>query len=876
MSLATFFSPPLKKPLAAAVLLALTLPATAQQSNSEQTTIDRIQVTGSHLRRTDITGVNPIQSISREEIAASGKVTVADLLRSTTLNTGNSYNEQFTISFASGSAGLSLRGLAQKNTLILVDGYRVAPYGFAQNTQDNFVDLNALPLAAVERIEVLKDGASALYGSDAIAGVVNIILRKDIEGIEADLSLGAATRGGTRQGKLALTGGYGNLAEDGYSLRFGLDILKRSQLDADERHLTRSGDYRHLPGGRLSGWSTAGGNWLLNPGNPQPFANCPASSELRPYADFGSNLPGQACAFNTQNWRTLLPETRRIQLSLSGDFKLNDSVEGFAQLLYSHGQNSQHFAPPLTVGAGLRAYDATTGGLALVPVTLPAGHPNNPHGVDAPFEYTFFDVGGRKKWTHSDFTRLLAGLRGVGEVWDWEVAANFSQNQQREFADNFINRYALQQVLQDGSYDFLNPASTPAARDALRLATRRPGTARVAQVQARVSGFPWQWRAGDVGIAAGAEWRREGQDSRTSAAVLSGTELRPAINLIDGHRQVSALFAEASLKPFESLELQLAARGDRYSDFGTAVSPKIGIRWQLAPEWLVRFNASRGFRAPSLPEITRSTTISYSPVIDPFDPLQPGGSHGVTILRTGNPDLQPERSSNLNLAVLWAPGSNTSIGLDFYRIQQRNLIQADSLTQIVANPQLYPGRVTRDAQGRLQLVENRYTNQGQRTTSGVDIELHQGWQAWGGQFQLNGVYSRLFSFKQPQTLGGAEVQGAGNNRLGSLPQWRGLTTLAYQRGAWNGQLAWQYVDGYQQQAVNARSNPGLKNRVASYSQWDAYLGWQAHPKLTLYANVQNLFDRDPPFDPAGNTLPYDISQYNALGRYLSIGARYSF
>ncbi|WP_223807136.1 TonB-dependent receptor [Montanilutibacter psychrotolerans] len=847
-------------------------PATAAPGVS----LGAVQVTGTNLKRTDEAGVNPVLVIDRAQIEKSGKVSVSDLLRSLTVNSGNSFNEQYTGSFAAGSAGVSLRGLSQKNTLVLVNGQRVASYGFAQETQDNFVDLNALPLGAIERIEILKDGASALYGSDAIAGVVNLILRRRIEGIEVDGSFGAATEGGINQGKVGLRAGIGDPDSDGYSLRFSFDALKRGQLNADERELTRDGDYRDQPGGKLAGWSTQGGGYLSNPRAPVRFDTCPNGTVARPYADFGSPLPGEACAFNTQAFRTLLPDAQRYQASLAGDVWFNDNLQGYAELLYSQSRNGAFFGPPLSVGAGLRAYDAASGRLVDVPAVLPPGHPANPYGVATPFEYTFLDLGPRYKTNYSQFQRALVGLRGKGEVWDWEVAANYSQSEQREYVRNFVNRYAFEQVLADGSYDFSNPASTPAPLDALRLSTRRPGTYRLASVNAKVSGFPWQLWAGDVGVAAGVEFRRETQDARTSPQVLSGTELRPAINLIDGTRDVSAAFVELSLKPFETVEVQLAGRGDNYSDFGSAFSPKLGVRWQPSEAWLLRLNASRGFRAPSLPEIAQSTTISYGGVIDPFDPVQPGATRGVTVLRAGNPDLQPERSSNINLGALWAPNADTSLGIDVYRIEQQDLIGSDSVQKIVSNPQQYPGRVTRDAQGRLQLVENRYTNQGTLTTTGFDIEGRKRWSVGNSKVTVDGTWTRLLSFKQPEAEGEPAQEGAGGNRFGALPKWRGITSLGVVRGDWNAQLSWRYVGGYEQQVVGASSNPGLQAKVDDSHRFDLYVGYEGLRNTTLYASVQNLADSQPPFDPAGGALPYDISQYDALGRFVTVGFKYKF
>ncbi|QQP96149.1 TonB-dependent receptor [Lysobacter enzymogenes] len=838
-------------------------------------TLDAVQVTGTNLKRSDEAGVNPVLVLDRAQIEKSGKVTVSDLLRSLTVNSGNSFNEQYTGSFANGSAGVSLRGLSQKNTLVLVNGYRVASYGFAQGTQDNFVDLNALPLGAIERVEILKDGASALYGSDAIAGVVNLILRRKIEGVEVDASYGASTEGGIDQRSLGLRAGRGDPAQDGYSLRFSLDVFQRGQLNADERDLTKSGDYRNQPGGRLAGWSTQGVAYLTNPRAPVAFA-CQPGTQSRPYSDFGSPLPGNACAFNTQPFRTLIPDVERYQALVAGDVRFSDTVQGFGEILYSTSHNGAYFSAPMTVGAGLRAYDRSTGRLVDIPAVLPVGHPNNPNAAPTPFEYSFLDLGARYKINKSQFYRTLFGLRGQGQVWDWEVAASHSESRQREYVRNFLDRYAFERVLRDGSYDFLNPSRTPGALDALRLSTRRPGTYRLSTLSGKISGFPFQWRAGDVGVAAGVEFRDEAQDARTSPQVLSGTELRPAINLIDGDRRVAAAFFELSLKPWQQVEVQLAGRGDHYSDFGSAFSPKLGVRWQLNDDFLLRLNASRGFRAPSLPEIAQSTTISYGTVIDPFDPVQPGASRGVTVLRAGNPDLKAERSSNINLGLLWAPDADTSLGIDVYRIRQDDLIAPDNVQFVVSNPAANPGRITRDAQGRLQLVENRYSNQGTLTTTGFDIEGRKVWHAGDDTWTLDGTWTRLLSFEQPLVAGQAEQDGAGNNLFGALPKWRGITSLAWNRGDWKTQLSWRYIGGYGQKVVDARSNPGLRSKVDDYHQFDLYVGYEGLHDTTLYASVQNLADKAPPFDPSGGALPYDITQYDALGRFVTVGVKYKF
>ncbi|MCL6710604.1 TonB-dependent receptor [Pseudomonas sp. R2.Fl] len=867
-------------PLALAITLAITSPLLHAQ-NTDATapdkTLDAVVVTGSNIKRSDTAGPNPVQVVSREEIERTGKSTLTDVLRSLSANAGNSYDEQYTGSFSAGSASIGLRGLSPKNTLVLVNGYRVANFGFALNTQDTFVDLNALPISAVERIEVLKDGASAVYGSDAIAGVVNIILRRNFQGIEVGGAVGGATRGGLDEQKANLLLGFGDLEQQGWNVLFGLDLLKRERLDADERAFTRSGDFRDKPGGRLAGWSTAGGNWLLDPRQPTPFSPCPDGSVLRPYSDFGSTLPGNACAFNAQPYKTLQPGAERIQASLSATFRMGERTELFADLLYSHNQADQIFSAPLTVGPGLRAYNPATGTLVDIPVALPVGHPDNPNGVPLPFEYTFFDLGPRLKDNTQVFYRALAGLRGQTERWDWEVAAETSQSLQREYVDNFINRYAFERILADGSYDFLDPTSTPAPLNDLRLQTKRPGYYRLDAVSAKASTSFLELPAGAIGFAWGAEFRRESLDARTSRQVLSGTELRPAINIVKGERKVSAAYAEFSVPLHRTLELQLAGRADHYDDFGNAFSPKVALRWQPLESLLLRGSFSRGFRAPSLPEIAPGQTISYGTVVDPFDPLSPGGSRGVTNVRTGNPDLDAERSKNFNLGAVWSPDADTSIGVDYYRIEQDNLIKPDNAQFIVNNPALFPGRVIRDAQGRIQIITNQYSNQGELKTSGIDLDFSRTFRtASVGNFTLAGSWTHLLEFKQPLVAGQALYDGAGNNRLGALPKNRGTTSLGWEAGDWESTLSLQYIAGYDQRVSTQASNPGLRDKVKPYHQLDLYVAYQGIPKTTLSLSVQNLTDKDPPFDPAGGSNGFDITQYNLRGQFVSLGVKYRF
>ncbi|MFC0049586.1 TonB-dependent receptor plug domain-containing protein [Rheinheimera tilapiae] len=868
--------------LASAITVATPAIATPAAENiAAENKVERIQVTGSFIKRSQQEDATPLLQIDADAIAASGKVTLTEVLRDLSVNSGNSFDEQYTGSFSAGSASIGLRGLSPKNTLVLVNGQRLSNYGFALNTQDTFVDLNALPLSAVKRIEVLKDGASSVYGSDAIAGVVNIILKEQITDTELSLSTGRATQGGLEQYGLGLSTGIGEVAQDGYNLSLTLDWFDRARLDASDRDLLKTGDFRHLPGGKLAGWSAQGANSLANPSLPQALTNCPVGSAKRPWSDFTPGRKGEVCAFNAQPFNTLQPEVTRRQLSLQGTVALGENLTGFAEWLYSDNDSAMLFGAPLTVGSGLRAYNPLNGTLSDIPVLLPVNHPDNSlatsSGKPLAIEYTFFDLGARTKANSQQFSRLLTGLKYQGDVWDAQVQLLQSFSHQREYVDNFVNRYEFEKVLQDGSYRFDGRENSAEVLNRLRLQTRRPGEYEINSLNGNASRDLWDNDYGTVAIATGFDLRKERMDAGTSPQVLSGTELRPAINLVKGERTVSAAFAELSLPLYTDLTASIAGRLDHYNDFGRSFSPKAGVHYVLAEDWLLRASWSRGFRAPSLPEIADSNTISYGTVIDPKDPLEPGSRRGYTQVRGGNPLLQPERSTNSNAGVIWSFSKQGSVGVDVFSIEQQDIIAGDSAQYVVDHPELYADRILRDAQGRLQILKNQYTNQGSRDTRGIDIDFNYRFELSNGHsLSLKTVWSHLLDYKQALVAGQPVLKGAGNNQFGALPAWKSNNSLIWQHSDWQASLTAAFSSGYQQKVATTASNPGLHNDINSFTQWDSQLSYRGIANTQISFAVQNLLDRDPPFDPSASSDYTDTTQYNLRGRQISLTASYQF
>ncbi|MBD8635900.1 TonB-dependent receptor [Stenotrophomonas sp. CFBP 13725] len=872
---------------ALAAALAAPLPAAAETSadtsaTGDASTLAAVRVTGSNIKRTDTETANPVQVIGREQLEATGKASVADVLRSISANTGNAANETSNSGWASGSAGIGLRGLSQKNTLVLLNGRRLANYGFPANgLSDTFVNLNALPLVAVERIEVLKDGASAVYGSDAVAGVVNIITRQNYQGAEIGGSVGTADQGGLDETKLKFVGGLGDLESDGYNILFSLEAYNRDRLDQDERDLTQSGIYSDKPGGRWNGWSAKGARYLIN-GASVPMLDgngqCPDGTTLVASAPI-DGLAGNTCGFNQAPFTTLIPSTKRWQAYANGTFRVSDNVEAFGEVLYSEVKGVSWFgsSPFFTLESGRFALNADTGLAEPVSSNLPANNPYNPYGRAVPIEYTFFNLGGTVKTNRSQSYRGLVGLRGSSERWDWEVGAFGARSSEREtVSGGFANRWALADALATGSYNLLDPSATPqSVLDGINIATLRPAESKLQGIDAKVSGTLGRTWAGDIGFASGLEWRREKLDSNNPWQIDAGLQVRPAIAEVHGERTVTAAYAEAIVPLASRLELSVAARADHYDDFGDAFSPKLGLRWQPLDFLLVRAAASKGFRAPSLSENSDSTSISYGSVVDPRDPDLPGSRQNPTFFTVGNTDLKPERTRSYNFGVVLSPWANTNLSVDYYKIELENLVGTNNTQTLVTND--VPGAVQRDERGKIQAVYNRYQNLSDLKTSGIDVELRQRVPTDRfGTFNLSSAYTHVRDYRRPTVIGGPLVDYAGSNLGATLPKNKATTSLDWAYGDVRTALTWYYTSGYDQKASTTAQ--AVQDRVDSYSQFDLYVGYTGFEQLTLYAKIQNLGDEAPPYDASfpGIRAPYDFSQYDLRGRYFTVGFDYRF
>ena len=893
--------------------------ATSVAQAQQPSALPRVEVTGSNIKRIDAETVAPVEIITREQIQRTGQPTVADVLRNLPANTG-SFGENFTNSFAPGAAGISLRGLGQKTTLVLVNGRRVTGYGFAQNLQDSFVDLNAIPSSAVERIEILKDGASAIYGSDAIAGVVNIILRKDFKGFEISAGMGQAS--GKNDYNASLTGGFGDLGSNKFNLFGVLDIYKRDLIQMSDTPFGEDRDYRGQPGGRNHTSLNGAGTWRQatpTGGNSSNFlstASCrgrtitgPEALEmgLTTNAAFGA-ATNTFCSKDFNDQFTADPKTERIGFLGRGTYEFSPAATGFVEVGLSRNKSFQTFQDPFF--AGTVGLQQTPAGLRPFPfnILFEPGVAGNPFPTRAFYTGVLGDMGTRNTDIQSDTVRLIGGVTYTVANWDLDSAIGYSRNKVKSESQNGLSLAGTGAVFNipttpqppipvsaASSYNLHDfTLNSDAVRDQLRINSSRNAVSTLTFLDTKGSTElqSVMMPGGPMGVAVGAEYRRESLKDRPTAAAQNGEILGQGITATDGSRNSSAVYAELRLPLLKNVEAQLAARYDHYSDYGSSATPKIGVKWTPTDMIALRANWGKGFRAPTLPEISPSVATFFTQIIDPDD----DAVRNISGVFAGNPDLKAETSKSLNLGIVFEPTKDASISVDYYRIRWKNIVNAPSFQDIVdescpnggtafgnAPCPSTPVVIRNPADNTVVTVLSNYENLASTVTSGFDVDMRYGVPTLTfGKFtgRLNATYVR--SFKE----NGTSVVGS-NLGSNTIPRMKYAAALDWDIGAWRATTRLNYIKGWRQEALpgsffgappqDPRFQTGIyPEKVASYHTLDLYGSYQFNKNLMFSASVLNAFDRKPPYDPGFSAaFLYDFSQFDAKGRLFRFNVTYA-
>jgi iron complex outermembrane receptor protein len=879
--------------------------------------IARVEVTGSSIKRADVEGALPVQMVSHEDIKRSGATNTAELL--TTLSSNSTVGSVNAAEGAGqstyGLSSASLRGLGASKTLVLVNGRRLGNYA----TDGTAVDVNSIPLASIDHVEVLKDGASGVYGSDAIGGVINFITRKNFQGVELN-GYGSASRyGGGQTKKASVLAGWGDFDTDRYNITLSADVSKDDAIIGRQREYARNSwtndgfrDQSATPSGALTtydpvtkpnslGYVPNALNTLgKGLGNPLAPNNCAANG-----SDYDANLG--TCRFNSAPYVNLVPEVKRANVGASFRFKLNENTEFFAEGFASRQKTLQEAQPSPYSNSFL----STDPAFALKNITPSiVVSPSSPYypaaylaskGITGPVSvsYRAFDGGLRHAEDTSIASHLVLGFRGTVKGYDYDVAYTHNSSDITERAlSGYQNQTALVSLLSNNNAfnpwaQYQNPALAKQIYATNYVGPVMNAVLRNDALNARISGELFQLPAGAVSFAFGGSLADENLSVNPSQAYQSGdvSGYGGAVLPLSASRNSSAVFAEAIVPIVKHLEADLAVRHDRYPN-ASATNPKVSLRWQPVSQLLVRGSYGKGFREPSLPELYNQQTLGTSPNMT--DPVTKETGQ-FNVLYGGNRNLAPEKSEQASAGFVIDPVKGMSIAVDYWKINVNNLVTTLAPSAVVSqaaagNPQ-YTGLVTRDAGGNITSIVGTNINAGSVKTSGIDIDARWAFlkSSTYGNFglRLNGTYTSKYDLTLPdgtvQKSVAATIDKNGDaltavSNGGVIMRWKDQLTLDWKRKDWSASLTNNLQSGYWD-AARADAETPIAQHVGAFSTWDTQASYSGIKNLTLTAGVKNLFNRKPPqVITSGSYFQggYDPSYFDPHGQTGYVSANYKF
>ncbi|WP_116807623.1 TonB-dependent receptor [Steroidobacter cummioxidans] len=906
-----------------AVALGLAVSAPIEQAVAAQgdQSLETVIVTGSRIRRTD-EGALPVQSITQAQIQSQGVTTSEQFLQTVSIAVQGNSN---TVS-ASGSgvtsggvSSVSLRGLGSQRTLVLIDGRRVA--GGGTITDSTSVDINSIPLAALERVEVLKEGASSVYGSDAIAGVINFILRKNFQGADVNAYYGDSERGGGDVTKVSAVLGYGDIKSDRFNVMLVGSWQKEKPLFGRDRSFSRS-SINVAAGNDGTSGNTFPANVASEDGTVDGNPNAPdcAPSVTDPFFS-----PG-VCRYDPSPEVALFPEAERWSVYGTARYAFTPNITGYLEASYSSNWmeftiqpvplSDQFVLPPNNPLFNLAPYN----GFATVLLTptspfYPTAFATGQSGATPDLLVRYRSViTGNRRWTDQiNQPRFVLGIGGDSGGWNWDVAGLYSETKLTEDFKNGGPAYSqILPLLNSGQVNFFgdNTPDILAAADATQFRGRAYSTTtKIEGVAGSVSKDLAKLNAGPLALAFGLEYRKESFNTDPSAAIQSGDIASYGGNFfpIDRSRNVYAAFAELNIPIVQTLEANLAVRYDDYEGTGSKTVPKISARWKPLDWLLFRGSAGQGFRAPSLSELWQPqvTGVSGSGLNDP-ERCNVVDANGVLnqdsrdcatqfpITIGGNPNLKPEESDNYTLGVVFEPSADYSFGFDgFYIKLKETIIFGVNPTAILTDIGRFGDLVTRGPPevatpglpGRIINIDQVNLNFGETKVAGVDADFRARFdigKAGALTASIVGTYFAKYEIQNPDgsfdsILG--EVSPITNGAGGVIPRWHHYLTLGWNLGPWEATIAQNYQTSYHDLPGNA-TDPPITRDVASYLIHDAQVAYHLE-NWRFAVGARNFTDRDPPYTNAGGGLNffqagYDPGYADPRGRFWYGQLSYSF
>lgn len=910
--------------------LAVGMQAAIAQTTAPEAPIQRVEITGSSLKRVDSETALPVTTLSKADIARTGATSTEELLGTiSALSTaGSTSNSTGAGSSTYGLSSISLRGLGAERTLVLVNGRRLAAFAGGGGAA---VNVNVIPLAAIERVEVLKDGASGVYGSDAVAGVVNFILNKSFKGIEAQVGGGVPTHGGGAQNqKYSVTAGFGDLDEDRYSVVLSASAERERALFASARGFASTGNrppyftsgatgQGNIEGAIVPGSNPAQFNGPFSGSSPlygNPLADAGKCGDINMIAAPGKTAQGaQTCVFDSAAFVGLTPKRELNNFTANGTYKINDNHQLFADVLYSESTITQSFQGS-PVRASFLETDAEFAKQGVTPALIL--YPSNPAYQNTAVPYLqkmgytsligqplaitsrVFDYGNRISEDKAKQSRIVVGAKGTVMNQDYEIGLTYNESKVDGYVPGgYFSQVAYAKIINDPANNW-NPwapggVQTGALADKLKSAqytgSTLHGKSTSTSFDSKLAGDLPEIAGITAQYAVGLQSRIEKLQTTPSEALEAGdiAGLGGSVPPVDRERKINSLFTETNVPVLKNLDLGAAVRYDHYDDVGSSTNYKANARWQPIKQVVLRASAGSGFRAPTLTDLWQPQTVGSSESFN--DPATHQNQIQVNALTGGNPDLKPEKSRQKSVGIVLAPIDNFTVGLDWFKINVSDILSTPSAQEVVsrfrAGDAAYANFVTLNSSGQITGIKTLLTNTGDAVVKGFDLFANYRKNTDYGRFDvaLNGTYMDQFDQTSPggdiSHKVGTLVDSAGNPVLGAqnggvVLRWKHTLATTWSKDKWTATVIQNFSSRYE---AGHRYEDDERTFIGANATYDLNVTYKPIKPLTLTVGVRNLFDKQPEiFVPVSNQFQYgyDINQYDPRGRFLYVNASYRF
>jgi outer membrane receptor protein involved in Fe transport len=883
-------------------------PASAQSADAAEksvaATLDSVTVTGSNIKGAAISGVGPVSIIDAEAIERSGAISVETLLQRIPASAGSagSQTSAYWTGDGWGTAQVNLRGLGASRTLVLINGRRMVNGGTGANSA---VDLNTIPLSMIERIEVLKDGASAIYGADAVAGVVNIITKRKFDGAKLAVMYGQTAQGDGEETSADLT--FGTNGERGsillgvtYNESKAVPMASRAPCNLAER------------GGELvcvGSSATTGGRAVLADGTMVNFNQTPGGN-----GDAYERYDGSKHNVNNNGYLNAVNPVKRYGVTALGEYDLTEDTRLYGEFLYTNRSSHQSTAPG-TVGT-------------FRTIRIGANHPTNPTGQDLTLiRRNLKEAGPRIAFQDVDTFRGVLGLEGAfGETWSWDASMNYGRNTAEDGFTNVVNLDRFDATLDRSRCSTTPGAAIPCAdylgygdltQEAIDYITYKSinnGGNSMMAFQGKVSGQLFELPAGTVGMAAGVEVRTERGWRNPDILTQQGIANTNRADIIAGEYKAKEAFVEwlvpllADMPLVQRLDLSAAVRYSDYELFGDDTNYKLGLDWQMTDSFKIRGTTSTAFRVPSIPQLFGGVTTGNLTTTDPCsgwssmpsssvvaqnckaDGVPPGYTQLGNMVLTyggGNIDLKPEDAKTLTVGMAWTPTftDGLTLTLDYYKIDISNAVASVAgstklaicyNTPGMAHPFCSDSNFTRNpVTGEIDYLSSRPVNAADETASGVDLGLV--WQFPIGGLQalvdLDMSYLKEYSVRPYANANLIEYAGKITGGRGSYAHWRGLGTFGLTGDRWSGNYTVQFIG--KAEDINA-SKGDIGASVGNIFYHNLQADYSLTKAIKVSAGIDNLFDKSAPFIQSYTDANTDTMTYDLLGRRWNLRFSYSW